>query len=388
MSITVESQPDYTKIINPFNDIPFIVSSDETAQPNFSFLATCYVNTEGVFDAAKAGIGELDRATFDFKSIIESYLSYSFSSVNTLRKNEGACVTAGILFGERYDGEDYYPEEDPIEYVVLNTSLTYNEFQSSTISTIDLSNAGTSFLTTRRSDRRGVDEVDWLSFFYGSSAAALTNIVFKKYNSAGTLLATNNVTLGTLEENSIYSFGAGPLNVRQQFGDSFLSGVAYYTVQIDGVSELFRYTIVERCNGYEVIDLIFINKYGVVDTFTFDLLSREESQITKATATVSRGGVNTTTGAYESGELKQIVKPYNIVVEDSLSLNSNWCTDEQAVFLKELFTSPAVWGRRGAIYEPYSVQNQPYNKKKVVNDWLFNYTINLTAQQKSRRQNG
>jgi len=388
--ITIIQQPDPTRILNPFNDLPFVVESDNSDEDGFSFICDVRVNGVTVSRQTKAIIGGLDRTFFDVKSIVESSLSVSFDTSNDLLKNESACIVVSCLFGERYGGVDYIdPGVESDEFNILNGSLTFNESMTLLYGNIDMSTSGVltpGFLTSRTGDRRSIDDTDYMSFFYGKDTYEPEEIVFKKYEPTGSLLATNNITIGTLDYNSVYTFGAGPKNMRQLFGDSYFTGVSYYTIQIDTKSSIFRYDIIDRCTEHDLVDVLFLNKFGVFDSFTFDLKTQDSSDIKRSKANVKRGYFDLVSGEYEYGALRATSRPYDTVVTDKITLNSNWIDDEKATHLKELFSSPLVYVLRNGVIEPYDVDDQPYVKKRLINDWLFNYTITLTAQQSSNRQ--
>jgi len=58
-----------------------------------------------------------------------------------------------------------------------------------------------------------------------------------------------------------------------------------------------------------------------------------------------------------------------------ITLNSNWITEEESVWLKELVASPSIWLLDDGVLKAINITNSDYSVKTLLNDKVFNLTI-------------
>jgi hypothetical protein len=68
---------------------------------------------------------------------------------------------------------------------------------------------------------------------------------------------------------------------------------------------------------------------------------------------------------------------YDTQANQIITLNSNWITEEESAWLKELIMSPYVWLMDGGVLKSVNVLNSDYESKKTINDKVFNLTIDV-----------
>ena len=96
-----------------------------------------------------------------------------------------------------------------------------------------------------------------------------------------------------------------------------------------------------------------------------------------------------TSGVYSAPTYKREKNVVSTVSQKSITLNTNWITEQQAIELNELFDSPMVWLQleTGAYY-PITITDNSYKFSKHVNDKLFNYSITADYDNTETRQRG
>ena len=81
--------------------------------------------------------------------------------------------------------------------------------------------------------------------------------------------------------------------------------------------------------------------------------------------------------SYTYGTEAKSKSNYDTEANQIITLNSNWITEEESTWLKELIMSPYVWLMDGGVLKSVNVINSDYESKKTINDKLFNLTIDV-----------
>lgn len=182
------------------------------------------------------------------------------------------------------------------------------------------------------------------------------------------------IPVGTVQYTFFFLDNAGPPNISSNT----------YTVNID-----------EYCSKFNKYVLHFLNRLGNYDSFTFNMLSRStsEKQIQDYKKLIFERTANPP-GYYNYSKDKL---NYTTVITNKISLNTDWITDVQSVWLKELFMSPdvylevlddtAVVGDQSALYS-VEVTNKNYETKMKVNDKLIQIPVELEYILEDVRQRG
>ncbi|MFY8170720.1 MAG: hypothetical protein ACOVK2_06375, partial [Candidatus Fonsibacter sp.] len=96
-----------------------------------------------------------------------------------------------------------------------------------------------------------------------------------------------------------------------------------------------------------------------------------------------------TAGVYSAPTYKREKNVVSTTSQKSITLNTNWITEQQAIELNELFDSPLVWLQlETGEYKPISITDNSYKFSKHVNDKLFNYSITAEYDNTETRQRG
>jgi hypothetical protein len=205
------------------------------------------------------------------------------------------------------------------------------------------------------------------------------------YNQSNALIATT--TDGSTYANGGYvqlDIGTAAINAR--LGTIITDAVKYYDVYFN-TFEKFR--VVLTCNPkYNPTNLYFLNKWGMYDTVTFDLLSRltsdtERKSFTQrdfrqAAASVTYFDTNSvyheTKTNYENREVL------------SLRLTMDAPTDNEFTWLSELITSPQVYMEQDGFYYPVTLKSNSFEYSKYINNRLRPFEVDIDINQTRQRQ--
>jgi hypothetical protein len=214
------------------------------------------------------------------------------------------------------------------------------------------------FLTTMRNKTIHRTQKDWLYFWKGNASA----VQIKTYPAATT---QNIVLTGILDQ-----------VIRIPIIPS--SGATYLEVKAIGsgsTTETFTIYIKDECSKYDTNDIYFLNRYGAVESFRFDRVRRDKFNVArkqyKSTPYTLSGS------SYTYGSDAKSKSNYDTEANQIITLNSNWITEEESTWLKELVMSPYVWLLDGGVLKSVNVLNSDYESKKTINDKVFNLTIDV-----------
>lgn len=299
--------------------------------------------------------GEYDSQTVWVEADIEM-----FDAINGGGSSLGTISTDYIAF----DGYGYF--EDAINPELSRTYLQSNN----TIFRLDDQNVRVPVFT---------EDTDSVSFLYKGEVKRVQSIS-SSTNTNGqidyiTVSGADNTDNykervladgGTLEDNSLL--------------DAFLDSVDIGLVDelyinSDSGTEIVKIST-EPCSKYEPYKVTFVNKFGVLQDIWFTLKSTESLNTTGETYKANVVDFGTLT--YDT--YKPQVSQYNKLGKESISLNTNYLSEEYNEVIKQLMMSEQVWLTKltdeelvlGVIPKTQSV-----TYKTSLNDRLVQYTVDF-----------
>ena len=235
------------------------------------------------------------------------------------------------------------------------------------------------FLSEHREQKKFVYESEYetLSFLmdpgYGSTSSTIINIrvLDNNFNFLQTL--TYSLPTGISIQPRI-DMGVGYQNIKNlatSLGLTLSASASNWQVDITQGGETasfgMTYSLTTQCKEYELKTLAFKNKLGGIDYFTFNLLSRYNSNINR-TVMNKNLPYNFTAGDRGRKIIDQSVK-------EVWTLNTRYLTDYEALFIRELVESVDVYLLEGVKLIPIIIQDSSYQLKTSLNDQLIQYTI-------------
>ena len=387
MAITFHTQPQlFTPGSNP---VVWTFSSDETAQVNFSYIVEVYINsilhsTHQVFPQngiyAKFNASEIARGLLSSPLILDGTLVTLY---------ETAFDTISITVYEQYGTPPAIEASDSsnLQYV-FNAALRHQDFVNWDYMNYNVSTfnpiAAISYLTSWPRTYKyfcGLNEKVFLGFFTDDSNVDV-NIVL--YNAANAVIVSSPGNAIAFQELNVID--ASPQNIinNTAITSGNFSTCVYYTVRTRGqggggyirATESFKIYIDTECQRYPSRRLHWLNKFGVWDSFTFDLVSTDSTKVDGNRYEKEKGIWDAEDYVYPlyQGEATTFSKR----AEDTLTLNSDWIKEDiQQWLVRELYESPKVYLESDGSFEPVNITNASYKLKVSRRDGLIQELVEI-----------
>lgn len=406
MSVTIERQPDNFQPV--FNQLRWIVESNNTAQPSFEYICDVYVNGGATYVARLKRFPDSDGyGDFDLSRVLSDYVSVTLadSGDNGFNLHRNHYVNYVLKFGEIYNGTTYTNLTVTSTQVALMMALSFNQFYDYDYTEYQMEGVYYgNFLTNSprilKARRNGYAELHFLNI----ENAQVYELKINTYLPDGSLIASytiNNPYETVNVNNKWVSVGVGIYNLNNSTlssgvqlvvdDDAGSYDVALYTQDGDRTSEIITFEIDDTCNRYEGKHIKFLNRLGGFDTFFFssnenvfiDVNNRE--QYTKLAGTVSGSPV---TWGYNLSDRGQRV--IAVDSQERTTLKSGALTDAEYIWLRELITSPEVYAietYNGVIYDrPIIITTSSYEEVYKRNKKMSQLTLEYRYAHKENIQ--
>ena len=391
MAITILQQP--VTVQPAFNNLVYKVSSDNTAQTNFKYIADIIINGQS-FRMAIFPNPTYDTGTFNIATIVRNYVqrdidkgTYGFQE-NVNSKNE-----VFVRFGEEYAGVVYPTLTTSNTTLVWNGVLDFLPAANYTKANYVMSSTPINYLTTMPSSGVVRDSEDAWLYALTETSGVVYHAKVITYDSNGSIIQTvkvNNPFQAVSSTNSKYlRFGCGTNNLNLIASSGITDGgaqpiitssVAKYDItfqKFDGtaVSNTHTFLVDNTCTKNNVYRLHFLNRLGGYDSFSFIRASKKNITVQRSNYRQIVGAdTSATAWGYSTKDRGQTT--YNSRSNESISIKSDWITEATNDWLKELITSVDVYlddATYGLV--PINIVNSSYDLKQTVTDRLWNLDI-------------
>ena len=137
--------------------------------------------------------------------------------------------------------------------------------------------------------------------------------------------------------------------------------------------------------GYTGTRFAFLNELGGYDYFSFDLADTKQDNITRETYEQPFVPYSTTTNSTPYDKSRRGSKVYSISYKETRGAESNYLTQEQADWLRELIESPEVYVQEGSDFLPVVVTNSNFTFKTNPRSQKL-YTLNIQYELSNNRR--
>lgn len=411
MAITIQQSPGTKQ--PAYNDLTFVVSSDNSAQQNFRFVADVYISgVSGYYRLKKAPDPTYSVGVFDVHRIIENYLTHDIAEDSYgFQRNDNSWRQYQVKFGEEYgisSGIVVYPNLTlSSSGDVINAALGFTEYKDYAQANYILSDSNKKFLTNAPSSQNiNSSEHAWLHMLQETSGV-VSSARIRTYNSAGSLIEQFNIVnpypdSDAEHRNQFLRFGCGTTNLNQ-IDESLLNGsvqpiiadnVASYDITIRSSptgganrSETRTYVITNNCSRFTTYRLHFLNKLGGFDSFTFSMRPQEQIDVSRNYYKKDVRATTATTSTYNKKDRENVEIAVNY--QDSLVLESDWITEDEATWLEELIHSPVVYHYHATHkLMGINITTVRFQRKFFNTDKLINIIIEAKYSHNNSRQRG
>lgn len=404
MALTIYNTP--FSYAPAYNQMIFTLSSTNVAQSNFRYIADIYVNGSADYTRLSCVANPNNNyGVFDVAGIVQSFLTRDPEDNTTTFKQ---CINS-IAYYEVKFGEQYGPSSGITNYTNLTTSsgYCYNgvfeplEFLDFAVNTYVLQNSSSQFLTDRPTFETRSGEKLHLGFMTDLQNEAYSLEIISYYDE-GTVFNTVTVqnpytAIANRQDRSInirvdYDWLSSLTNPDLSSGTVpiFVTNWEYYDVRIKNkvgtiVSETIRiYPGEDVCSKYDPIRFKFLNNYGKYDYYTFTGAKTKNTDIKRNVFKQNPNSWSTTN--YNYSTTSRGVSQYETVLNDTITIQSDWITEAESVWLEQLVTSPDVYIYDGSNLVAVNITNSNYQTKYVASEQLFNLSVTFQYSQNRKRQ--
>jgi len=296
--------------------------------------------------------------------------------------NTSSSVVPGVIYAK-----DKYVFENQVQSTTeysWNGGLQYKEFLSYDIDDFYISSLPSSqgrFLTNGPKTRKVREgEVEYLSLInWDNSTLYNMTAVYKSYTSNGTLIDTYTINLGSSTKvHKVLQLGVGRENL-----DTYLdfTNATYYTVHIEDslgtqISEQITYLIDTECYRFTQKRLMWLNRLGGWDFFTFNLRSDKTIDINRNEYKRNLRSYDSSTDLYNYSMGDRGRTTYIVEASETETCFSNWIRDDEMSWMEELYTSPEVYLIEDTTNMlPINITDDSVTLGKAENYGLVSYTI-------------
>jgi len=387
------------------DDLWHVVESNNATKVDFKYVFDLFVANRQLIRAKVYPNPEDTKGYFNVSNIISNEMKFDWFTPN------------GQVFmkelndsGEIYLDYEYRLGEDVDGVTTLNmasgTVMVANSIPSlfgrrlSTNSSI-LNNTTKRFITNR--DKLNLKTNDGEDLYIGGALmASSSNIDILQYNSSGTYLSSGTIAIPTSTTSEIYQMNLSPEALTAS-GITFGATCSYYDVEMWNRAPnpdvfLDKVRIYFDCNNkYEVINLHFLNNYGLFDTARFTCVSKLSMDVQRKTFEKPdyklTGSVSYYDNLYPPGPADVNRKYYESKINFgsqymwTYKLTMDFPSDQDYEWLAELIMSPQVWAEirydnDEKEYYPVSIKATNYEYSKHINNGLRAFEVEIDMNQK------
>lgn len=399
MAITFSQQPlSHTPATNP---VLFAFSSDQTGQPNFSYKVELYINS-ALFGTYELYPMSGPYCKFDASEYVRSFVSTHMEYLSGFAwVSVDQAVDMYITVYESYGDPPMYEASVTSDgNYVFNGALRYKpfiEFNSQTY-WLDYTNPNNSiFMTSYPQTERQITPYR-PPFFVG----ILANRDHEYYELKLEIFDITGTSTYTHIDIIDLDFIVNMLDISPAaMDDNGWTAVTewndcyYYEVTLIATSDGLPYTtqstipirlyLDQSCHRFTEQRLYWVNKFGIIEQFDFNMYSEESTAITSYGYQVQPGGW--IDGQYSLTTMDNEKKINTKTAEDRVTLNTDWIKPAvQNWLVRELYESPQVWLYSDGYLKPVIIENKDSRQKTRFKDGLIQETVVATITWSYRSQ--
>jgi hypothetical protein len=399
MAITIHQNPQrFTPATNP---IVWVFSSDQTGQPNFSFKIELIING-ALFGTYELYPMQGTFCKFDACEYVRSFVSTQATYFGDFAwVSVDQAVDVQVIIYESYGTPPALEDSQESDgNYVFNGALRYENFYAYNYQQywLDWSNGmQPTFMTTYPTDQKQLTPYrePFLVGILAERGPQYYELKLDIYDITGTSTYTYTDII-------LLDFIVNMLDISPQSMDlnGWTSGTEwnscyYYEVTLIATKNVapfnsqstipIRLYLDQSCSRFEDMRLYWMNKFGVIDQYTFNKLSIHSTSINSYDYQVQQGAWGD--GFYDFN-LSLPEKKINMKsAEDRITINSDWMKPAvQNWRVRELYESPQVWLYNDGNFKPVVVENNSSILKSRFKDGLIQETVNILVTWSYRSQ--
>ena len=426
MAITINQQPYFPTAAN--SDLLYVITSNSSSSPQYQFVCDIQNQSGTVLSRLKMQPNPSGYGLFDVGQIIEDYLSYDpmWKSAGFYPATE-SMKQFKVAFGEElgtstsssitmYNGSNVAgaPAKSGSILYMFNGVVNPNDGDWNFNTSSYFSGTQRALTNMPHTQSIRVGEYATIGAFNGHFATGSSsyNDLYKisvyirngntpLYNGEfGNTTSVNcgprsfaQFTVGALY-NSVsgstttpmryLNFGYGPGNLSQFTSNPTWDNFSVIGWTLDPEAETlttqsifdYRFERDTECTAYDGVRFIWLNEYGTWDYYTFTKADSKNTQVSRTSYTQPYVPYSTTEGAARYNISRRGATTYNTQYDDTMTVQSDWLTQEFADWVRELLESPEVYVQEGTNILPVVIQNSSVDwKRNPASQKMFTYNI-------------
>lgn len=397
-------EQDFNTYSPVYNDVNVVVKAPSVSTgAEFRYIFDVYITDNSDFIRFKVNKDPLlSYGTLNLSRILSAFTdntSYQGVQVNGIcTNNQLGLREFKIHYGYEFRPTPSSPmtiEIDNLigtEKYIFNGSLPYNEWLDFDFDSYDLNNGTTGkFLTDNLTENYiNYNELAYANVIM-SSAYAFEYVEIKTYDIDNVLIDTyqaRNLTTPTSFYSRYQTIFTGTFSLNNITSGLTLGSqpiidttVKSYTVQclsdlLAPVSNIITYNI-DDCERFTNRRLIYLNKFGGYDSFTFKLVNTDSIGIERKSFKINPNRLGADGLTYSKADKTN--RTYYTKYMDNIKLVSDWISETESENLKQLLVSTDIYldNGDGTYTAVKGVTQKDYTIKKTKTDKLFNLTIDI-----------
>jgi hypothetical protein len=388
MAITIITSPN--AFMAAFNQVPYTVSSNNTAQPNFNFIVDVNQTsgTNNPLARLKYPVQPSSaQLTFDIGNVLENYVSYDFNNVTgQVGTNTNSRLKYYVEFRELYDvsgiptltgvlATNPTGQSASIFKFAGNGIFDFEDFTPTAYRNLDVSGFG--YLSNSGTTERINSNEERFLYWFDPLRLAVT---IRYIDSVGDI---TDESISLTAQEHLFSTRAGKYAQDVILNDGHIL-TNTYKVQLLGVTNNVlatkTFSLNTECSQYPTVRLHWLNKLGGFDSFNFN-----KNQINAMEIERKQFKAPLPIGYSKQDRLKT---NYNTTINDRISINSDWISEQESELLEELATSPVIYLERTPTdFVAVNITNTSYEIKTFLTDRkLFNVSFDIEYTYSRYRQ--
>jgi hypothetical protein len=388
-----------------YNDLIFVLTSPNNTQDNYKYLIDITVGSDVIrlkcFPDPVYGSG-----VFNIGRILETYVTSDLDvTMYDFQQNTNSFKKYSVAAGEEYGPSSGITEYTAIaisgDLYVWNGWVNYLKFQNYNQSNyISDGQKELSFRSNTFKRKLQFEQDSWI-YFNQDSLTSYIRAHITVYNSVGANIREctieNTFSSGVTDADHFIRFASGTRQLNQcdpilrtdivGSGGTIIdtNSAIRYEIYFDGDtnSEVYYYEIVDADCRYTTYQLHWLNKLGAFESFNFTKKSAFENSISRSNYKRATGALSDT-DSFGYNVSDRGTRTFFTSMKDQLKLKSDWLTDEEMIYLRDLVESPEIYiaiyvDDDGTTYEkiPVICTDSKFTKKTQLNDKCFALELNL-----------
>ncbi len=382
-----------------FNPIYFIVDSSNKGACDFRYVADIYVNGILATTIYVYPEGDNDYGVFRIERILQDYIKFDLKpNVIGFENNPNSILEYYLDYKEEYGTASPCDGVTTVSSVVATSDTFYafngawqdQEFTKYLSSENSLGSTSSKFLTTFPANLSiGIDEFFTLSYLQPPSTPAkyIQINTFDKFgNQIGIYISTSPFSssspIGPAKDHYL-SVGVGPVQLNALTLSSgsqpvITSNVHHYWITLlnpgfTSISETKIFKMDYTCFRFDIKRLWWWNRRGGFDAYSFKLKALRNLEIARNEYNRYKDRLQGLDFGYNTGDRGRTIM--SVKARPNETFNTHYMTEEEGLFLEDLFTSPEAYSCIMDAPLVYNITGGTYNNGYV--DFTINSGIKL-----------